>query len=142
MAATQRNVLVSVRTKMLSPLLLALLATGCSAYKPAVLPAAEVVRPGADTQPEVKRGSSVRIGLTSGQLLSGKVARVEEDALFLEKIGNYGYEEQKVLYSEVDSIEVGIATQRGNAIIISLVVATSVTVALWYAVGNGLSGLN
>lgn len=66
-------------------------------------------------------------------------ARVESDALFFDRSGNYGYDEQRVPFADIESIERKVAAHtlewtQGIVVVSSM--------AIIYALGKGLSTSN
>lgn len=113
--------------------------TGCTAYHPAAIPGDSQQPADEQSIGEVRPGWDVRVILRTGDTLAGRVARVESDALIFDRSGNYGYEEQRVPFAGIESIERKVAAHTAEWTL-GIVVVTSM--AIIYAFGKGMSGMN
>ncbi len=125
-------------------LVLSLLAifSGCASYMPASVPGRNALGSVEDDVEEVQQGSVVRIRLQSGEAMDGTVERVGDDALYLDRSGNYGFEEQRIEYGRIESIEVERATATSTVLIVISGVALGAAAVYFSAVGEGLGGAN
>lgn len=85
--------------------MLVVFTTGCTRYRSATLPGGDPHPTTVKSAGEVRPGWDIRVLLRSGETLSGRVVRVESNALYFDRSGNYGYKEQRVLFRDVESIE-------------------------------------
>ncbi len=126
------------QSRPIALILLAAFLSGCSTWQPA-FPPGDIPREQTDnSHNEIHRGAVVRIKLVSGQTLKGTVARTDREAVYLDKSGNYGYEELRIGWEEMASMEVQKPTGISNVLLIT----TGVVAGLAMVVLIGMSNMN
>ncbi len=81
--------------------------TGCSGYKTAVVPGTgNPSQPLDPTAPVLAEGMVAKVHLLSGETLQGEVVSFDSEYLSIGRVGNYGFEETKILLSDIDRVEV------------------------------------
>ena len=79
--------------------------SGCTSYRRAALPGSVgMVAPSAEICTVVE-GSSVRIGLRTGETVSGTVSSISAEELVLGGRGNYAHSDVVVRIAEIDYVE-------------------------------------
>jgi hypothetical protein len=123
------------KSRVLGLVLLAVFWSGCSTWQPAFPPGVIPIEEAENEKSLIYPGAFVRINLESGPTIKGTVARVDDQALYLDQSGNYGYEELRIGWIEVASIEVQKPTGTSNVLLIT----TGVVLGLGMVVLIGLS---
>nr|MEE4268108.1 hypothetical protein [Candidatus Krumholzibacteria bacterium] len=126
------------QSRLLAMILLATFLSGCSTWQPAFPPGDIPLDQTENSHNEIHRGAIVRIKLVSGQTIKGTVARTDSEAVYLDKSGNYGYEELRIDWEEMASMEVHKPTGTSNI----LLTTTGVVAGLVMVVFIGLSNMN
>ncbi len=126
------------KSRPIALVLLAVFWSGCSTWQPAFPPGQIPLEQEESPQNSVFSGAFVRINLESGQTIKGTVARTDTEAVYLDKSGNYGYEELRIGWEEIVSVE----TQKPTGISNVLLITTGVVAGLAMVVLIGLSNMN
>jgi len=123
-------------TKVLVSIILILHLSACTAFRPAVLPGNYTPKEIQEQDRRVvKVGSTVKVYLNCGSVITGEVVEIFSGGVVIGKIGNYGYKEFSLNESEISSFEVeGVAGAlgmlRGATLIAGALVGT-VIVLIW-----------
>ena len=130
------------RRAVLSAGLLAFLA-GCSGYRTAVIPGAGDTLEQVDSDaPVLSEGMVAKVYLLTGETLQGEVVRFDPEVLTIGIVGNYGFEETKILFSEIDRVEVESIAKatagpaRAGGVVLMVLAGLLVVVMVGCAVGD------
>jgi hypothetical protein len=136
-----KSILASWRKAVLWAGLLAFMA-GCSGYRTAVIPGMDDPMEQGKDEPVLSEGMVAKVHLLTGDTLKGEVVRFDTEVLTIGRVGNYGFEETDVLFSEIEMIEVesiakeaeGVA--RAGGIVLMVLAGLLVLVMVGCAVGD------
>lgn len=127
---------------MLSVGLLAFLA-GCSGYRTAVIPGVTDPLEAEDTDaPVLSEGMVAKVYLLTGDILQGEVVSFDSEVLTIGRVGNYGFEETNILFSDIDQVEVESISKetagpaRAGGIVLMVLAGLLVLVMVGCAVGD------
>jgi hypothetical protein len=136
-----KSFLASSRKAVLWVGLLAFMA-GCSGFRTAVIPGVDDTLDQGKDAPVLSEGMVAKVHLLTGETLKGEVVRFDTEVLTIGRVGNYGFEETDVLFSEIEMIEVesiakgteGVA--RAGGVVLMVLAGLLVLVMVGCAVGD------
>lgn len=99
--------------------------SGCTSYRPAVVPGTETV--GQEAAIPVEQGSKVKVRLYSGETIKGEVSQMVENGLF---VGG-----SKIDFNNIESVEIAVPddSATGQLIGATIVVGIGVSAAIGLA---------
>lgn len=128
--------------KMVWTITLLFFLAGCSTYQMGVLPE----YPDSDGQVEGKKapvvvhvGSDVKLSLSDGRVVKGRVSQVSAEAVVLGKVGNYGWEEKVFPREQIAKLEVQHPNSLVGGILTGLAVTSLVLVVLVASLSTRIS---
>jgi hypothetical protein len=117
--------------------------SGCSGYRTAVIPGVDdPFEQPPDDAPVLAEGMQAKVHLLTGETLEGEVVGFDSEILTIGRVGNYGFEETNISFTEVARVDVeaiskatgGVA--RAGGTVLMVLAALLVTVMIVCAVSD------